>query len=109
MIIESVSNRAVGAIDLFNIDFEIESGDVGILIASQEKRNLGFGLKALLLMEVLADELGVYNLNARVQSSNIASLRLFEKAGYEKRNSKNTDTKGDECNDDIFYEKWLEK
>ena len=86
-IIVNKSNRvALGAIDLFAIDFDNETASVGILVADQSMRNRGVGLKSLIcLEEICIDDLGVYNLTATVHQSNLASARLFEKANYSKK------------------------
>ncbi|MFM7668111.1 MAG: GNAT family N-acetyltransferase [Bacteroidota bacterium] len=83
MILELESDKILGAVDLYNIDFKHGFGTVGILIAEQQNREQGFALESLLLLaEYAKTHLNLSNLSCGIQSSNLASQRLFEKAGF---------------------------
>lgn len=83
MIEENESNKLVGAVDLYNIDFMHSFGTVGILIAEEKFRKQGYALESLsLLARYAKNQLQLRNLSCGIQSSNFASLSLFEKAGY---------------------------
>ena len=85
MILESELDTVLGAVDLYNIDFKHGFGTVGILIAEKQFRQKGFALESLqLLGEYAKKHLNLSNFNCGIQSSNIASQRLFEKAGFQK-------------------------
>ena len=85
MILELNSDLVLGAIDLYNIDFKNGFGTVGILIAEKQNRNKGFAHESLNLLAGYAiSHLNLSNLTCGIQSSNIPSQRLFEKAGYRK-------------------------
>jgi diamine N-acetyltransferase len=85
MILALESDLIVGAIDLYNIDFKHGFGTVGILIAEEQYRKKGFALESLfLLANYVKNQLHLTNLHCGIQSSNTASQRLFEKAGFQK-------------------------
>jgi L-amino acid N-acyltransferase YncA len=54
------------------------------VIARKEYRNQGLGTSVLLEAETLAQTFSIWNLWAIISEDNGASLRAFEKAGYEK-------------------------
>lgn len=77
-------NRRVGALDLFDINLEHAWAGVGILIADKEDRGKGYALEALqVLCDYLRQQGVIYNLYCNIQAGNSASIRLFEKAGFE--------------------------
>jgi diamine N-acetyltransferase len=107
IIVNNFDHMAIGAVDVFNIDFENEEGSVGILVADKFFRNRSVGEKALQsLEELVIRDLGLVKLKASVQPDNHASLRLFEKLGYER---KGEILKNDKYIDMFKFEKWLEK
>ncbi|MDG1334170.1 MAG: GNAT family N-acetyltransferase [Crocinitomicaceae bacterium] len=95
----------LGAVDIFDINYENKSGAIGILIAEEEFRKQGYASKALELIEAEARKLGIHRLTALIHSDNVKSQKLFEKMGYL------IDSKcksGDQTNT-IVVEKWVEK
>lgn len=86
IIVNRKTNLAIGAIDLFSISFEEEKASVGVLIADPNNRNKGFAARSIeILEEICVDELGIYNLEAKVHQNNLSSRRLFEKIGFSKK------------------------
>ncbi|MDG1742297.1 MAG: GNAT family N-acetyltransferase [Crocinitomicaceae bacterium] len=86
MIIDSDEQRSLGAIDLFDIDFLNACAFVGILVAKSKDRNRGVAENALrLLEEICIKELGIDVLYAKVFTSNLPSVRLFEKRSFIKK------------------------
>ncbi|MDC3253056.1 GNAT family N-acetyltransferase [Crocinitomicaceae bacterium] len=86
MIEDSSRKSSLGAIDLFNIDFLNSSACVGVLVANPENRNKGVAENALRLLEkICLDQLGIEVLYAKVFSLNTASIRLFEKRNFIKK------------------------
>ena len=85
MILDINSDDIIGAVDLYNIDFKNGFGTVGILIAEKQNRLKGFALESLkLIAEYAKIHLNLSNLSCGIQSSNFASQRLFEKAGFQR-------------------------
>lgn len=79
------SGEPVGAIDLYDADFRNEHAAVGILIGEEQNKEKGFALESLtLLVEYALKVLCFYNLTCSIQADNLASIALFEKAGFEK-------------------------
>lgn len=80
-----LSNQTpIGAIDLFEFDALHQRVGVGILIASQNDREKGYATEALqLVLHYCFDVLMVHQVFCNISASNTASLRLFEKMGFE--------------------------
>ncbi len=77
------TNTAVGAIDIYNIDFKNGFGTVGILIAEEQYRRKGFAADSLnLLAQYAKEHLQLHHLTCGIQSSNLPSQSLFEKCNY---------------------------
>lgn len=95
----------LGAVDIFDINYENKSGAIGILIAEEEFRRKGLASKALSLIEDEARKLGINRLSALIHSENEKSRKLFEKMGYLIRSKSKA---GDQSNT-IVVEKWVEK
>lgn len=94
----------LGAVDIFDINYENKSGSIGILIAQDEFRRKGYASKALQLIELEAQKLGVNQLKALIHTKNNKSRNLFEKMGYlisKEQKGQQTDT--------IEVEKWVRK
>ncbi len=84
IIVEKKSEKLVGTIDLYDFDFIHKRAGVGILI-DEEFRGKGYALQALnCIREYVLGHLGMKQIYAFVPKTNIPSLHLFEKAGYEK-------------------------
>ena len=78
------TNVPVGLVDLYNVDFTIETAEVGIAIIDEINRKKGFASAALdELKEYAANVIGVYCLRSFVEVDNIPSTILFERLGYE--------------------------
>lgn len=94
----------LGAVDIFDINYENKSGAIGILIAKLTHRKKGFAGTALRLMEHEAIRLGINKLLASMYTRNVASRRLFEGAGYKMVKSP---IKVRNEQDLILVEKWI--
>lgn len=95
----------LGAVDIFDINYEKKSGAIGILIAENEFRRKGYATKALELVEEEAIKLGINRLSALIHRENEKSRRLFEKMGY--LISSKVESGGNA--NSILVEKWVEK
>ena len=75
--------RTVGSIDLFDFDPIHQRAGLGILIASPEDRRHGYAYEAILQMiDYCRKVLFLHQLYCNIAASNIASIQLFEKAGF---------------------------
>jgi diamine N-acetyltransferase len=83
LIIQTEEKRAVGAVDLYDIDLFHQRAGVGILIHKIGDRRRGYASDTLKALENYASEiLGVRQLYACISENNTPSIHLFEKAGY---------------------------
>ncbi len=75
--------ETVGTLDLFDFDPLHQRAGVGILIAERSQRRQGIGLESLrLLIDYARDRLGLHQLYCHIPANNLASQRLFAKAGF---------------------------
>ncbi|MBU2996009.1 GNAT family N-acetyltransferase [Cellulophaga baltica] len=80
----AIDDTVVGLIDLFDFDPKNRRAGIGIIIASQQSRNLGFGAEALeLLCGYSRVTLEMHQLYCNILEDNKASIHLFEKLGFE--------------------------
>lgn len=84
LIIENIkTKKAVGAIDLFDIDFHNQRAGVGILINNLKDRQKGMASASLdILINYSFAKLGLHQLYCNIDSENIDSLNLFKKKGF---------------------------
>lgn len=100
----------LGTVDLFDINFEKGFASVGVLIAEKEDRKKGYASLALELVGNEAVELGLSMLRCTIHETNISSIKLFEKNGFEIKSVQNTeDVKEPNYIKEILLEKWLKK
>ena len=93
MICLSSNNASIGMVDLYDVDFEKGSAYVGVLIAEKQQRNKGFARQALLsIAQHAKKELKLVKLKATIQSSNEASIALFESLDYLRSGEKTLDS-----------------
>ncbi len=85
LIIEpKADKKAVGAIDLFDFDVFHQRAGVGILIHHPSNRGKGYASEALQLMiEYSFNYLKLNQLYCNIDTTNAASLKLFQNAGFE--------------------------
>ena len=73
----------VGMVELYDIDFYNRKASVGIVIASNEHKKLGFANDSLILIEKYAKEiLNLHQINAFISENNLPSINLFNKNNY---------------------------
>ena len=99
------NENLLGAVDIFDINYENKSGAIGILIAEHKFRRKGYASKALQLIEFEARKLGLNRLSALIHSENEQSLKLFEKMGYLIQSKSEVGSK----KESIVVEKWVKK
>ncbi|MDR0789868.1 MAG: GNAT family N-acetyltransferase [Bacteroidales bacterium] len=84
MIESKTEKQTIGCVDLFDFEPQNLRAGVGILI-DKAFRNNGYAARAMELLKKYAfDVINIHNLYAFVPQDNEASLRLFEKAGFNK-------------------------
>lgn len=85
MICLTGSNEPIGVIDLFDANFKHGRAGIGILIGDQKHRANGYAGESLELIKEYAQAvLGFHNLYCSIHADNPASIKLFEKSGFEK-------------------------
>ena len=111
IICAGIENRPVGTLDLFEINPVERCAGVGILIAEQADRQCGYASQALsLLIGQLCEEGVLTQLYCHIQSTNSASIALFEKAGFEKTGiRKDWYLHNGKYMDEYRYQLWLKK
>ena len=82
LIIE-VDNTPIGAIDIF--DYNGHSAEVGVLIYPKHLRRQGYATDALMALKVAAPSLGISTLTAVIDCDNKASIALFSRCGFVKK------------------------
>ena len=82
LIIEA-DNTPIGAIDLF--DYDGHGAEVGVLIYPKALRGQGYATDALTTLKAAAPSLGIETLMAVIDSSNAASIALFSRCGFVKK------------------------
>jgi len=76
-------HAAIGAIDLFDFDPLHQRAGIGIMIAAAERGN-GHGAEALrLLLNYCRQTLQLHQVYCSVTASNLPSIQLFTKAGFQ--------------------------
>jgi diamine N-acetyltransferase len=103
------SNKAIGTVDLFDVDFKNKRAGVGILISNKNERQKGYASEALELMSKYASSvLNFKQLHCLVQSDNLKSISLFENQGFIKTGErKNWYYNNGKELDAYFYQKFL--
>ena len=110
MICLSENDKAIGNVDLTEIDFNKMEATIGILIACKEYRRKGFASKAIKLIESKAVALNLKKLHCSVHKDNIGSCNLFIKNKFMKIGEKlELEFKGGAYIDILLLEKWLKK
>lgn len=79
------NNKSIGAIDLFDFDPYHNRAGIGILINQKEDRQKGYAFEALsTLINYCFKHLKLNQLYCNISESNLKSIKLFEKAGFNK-------------------------
>jgi len=104
LMIDTVDDGTVGAVDLFDFDpFHLRAG-VGILIHKKQDRLKGYAFGAMeLLKEYCFSRLGLHQLYANIDAGNDSSLKLFRKLGFEITGTKKEWTRRKEEWSDVIF------
>jgi len=86
LICKTDSGIPLGTVDLYEVDFNLSTAVIGILIAEESNRNKGYGKEALYLIHKYATEtLEIRNITAKIQIENQKSIAFFISTGYEEK------------------------
>jgi len=76
------TEKAIGAIDLFDFDPLNQRAGIGILVIKSD-RSKGYATEAIsLLKDYCFNTLNLHQLFCNISTDNVASIRLFTKAGF---------------------------
>lgn len=109
LVIQNVKLEPVGAVDLFDFEpYHLRAG-VGILIHNTNDRKKKYASDALQALSNYAlNILGLKQLYANIAADNLASIQLFEKAGFQQAGIKKAWLKTrDGWKDEWLYQKIL--
>lgn len=82
LIIEA-ERRAVGDINLFEIDTRNQRASIGLSVWRAEDRNKGFGTDAMrALLRWAFREYNLHRVELSVDPANVAAIRVYEKLGF---------------------------
>jgi len=85
LVICTKRGRAVGLIDVFDLEPRDKRAAIGILIANKKDRRKGFGSESLsLLCNYCFTHLGLHQVYANVTANNKESMKIFENNGFRK-------------------------
>lgn len=84
LIIETTDGKAIGTVELFDFDPYHQRAGLGVMVFSDNDRQKGYASEAIeLISDYALNEIGIYQLYANVAESNLASVGLFTKLGFE--------------------------
>jgi len=82
-IIHSFDNKAIGTVDLYNIDFRNRRSSLGIMIGDCEYRGMGYGQDALnTIIKFAFNELGIVRIETKVVEYNKRAIKTLENCGF---------------------------
>ena len=97
------SGSPVGCVDLFEYDMVNSRAGVGIFI-DEKFRNMGIATKALsLLKSICIKDYFISNLHANILYTNKPSIKLFERAGFNKNGIKENWIKTENSMLDVWF------
>jgi diamine N-acetyltransferase len=78
------SNEAIGCVDFFEADFKHGRAGVGILLADDAVKGMGYASESLsILIEYAKEMFDFHVLHCTIEEDNLPSIRLFETTGFE--------------------------
>ncbi|MDT0648130.1 GNAT family protein [Zunongwangia sp. F260] len=85
LVICNIQHKAIGLIDIFDLEPKDRRAAIGILISEATDRGKGYGAESLsLICNYCFKHLALHQVYANVTDGNLASLKLFEKKGFRK-------------------------
>jgi diamine N-acetyltransferase len=84
LVIETIDGKAIGTVELFDFDPYHQRAGLGVMVFDEDNRQKGYASEAIeLISDYALNEIGIYQLYANVAESNLASVGLFTKLGFE--------------------------
>jgi diamine N-acetyltransferase len=84
LMIETSNGEAIGTIELFDFEPYHNRVGVGIMLFETEERRKGNASQALeIIFDYAINEIGIAQMYVNIAQSNVASLGLFQKMGFE--------------------------
>lgn len=88
IILETDTSRPIGAVDVFQGERSEGAVGMGILIANQADRRKGYAEQAILrAIQMASQSWGLHTFWATIHETNLASIGLFSKCGFQKIDS----------------------
>ncbi len=82
--IDNAQGRLVGYGGLTSLDSKNQTGEIGLVIGNEKDRGQGYGSDALKVLSRIAfEEMNLHKLKAAILEYNTASVRCFEKCGFQ--------------------------
>lgn len=106
LVICNNDQKAVGLIDIFDLEPKDRRAAIGILIADPSERGKGYGAETLsLICDYCFTHLALHQVYANITADNENSLKLFENQGFTKIGVKKDWTFiNNEFKDEVFYQ-----
>lgn len=106
LVICDLNDRAVGLIDVFDLEPKDRRAAIGILIANPEDRGKGYGPESLsLLCDYCFTHLALHQVYANITADNLPSAKLFENQGFSRVGVKKDWTfVNNEFKDEVLYQ-----
>jgi RimJ/RimL family protein N-acetyltransferase len=83
VIADRQSERYIGQLDIFRLDYKLRQGELGMVIGDGGDRGRGLGTEALgLLLRHAFLTLGLERVELQVDMGNLGARRCYEKAGF---------------------------
>lgn len=83
IICKADTGAPLGTVDLYEVNFNLFTAVIGILIARESDRNKGYGREAIQLIHEYANNtLGIKQISAKIQKENARSIAFFNSTGY---------------------------
>ena len=105
-VIDDETDKSIGLIDLYDIDFKHRRGGIGILITDEKNRGKGYAKQAIMrLIDFAKTKLAVLNFYAKIHEDNLSSQHLFESLKFKKTGEmKNWYLENDTFITEYFYQ-----
>ncbi|MDT0688306.1 GNAT family protein [Salegentibacter sp. F188] len=85
LVICNRAHKAIGLIDVFDLEPKDRRAAIGILISETVERGKGYGAESLsLICNYCFKHLALHQVYANITDGNLVSLKLFEKKGFRK-------------------------
>jgi len=107
LVIETLNNKTIGLIDVYDFDPKNKRAGIGIVISDKQERQKGYAAEALnLLCNYAFSHLQLHQVFAAIGLENTSSIKLFEREGFVKTGTKKDwNFYNNRFYDELFYQK----